>query len=86
VRLWLGAVAALAFVGEAGARAPSGRAAEVRLGARLFADGRFSTPRGDLPASCLTCHLGDEDRQGRRARADFLARSWIGWRARSAAQ
>ena len=53
---------------------------EVRLGARLFADERFSTPRGDLPASCNHCHLFDEDPQGLRGYTDFLARSWISFR------
>ena len=55
--------------------------AVLRLGERLFGDDRFSTPRGDLPASCLTCHLNDQDPQGRRAHADFLARSWVPWRS-----
>jgi len=52
----------------------------IRLGVRLFMDDRFSTPKGDLRASCSTCHLLDEDPQGPRAHADFLARSWIPWR------
>ena len=53
------------------------RSAIVRLGARLFKDDRFSTPNGDLPASCSNCHLFDEDPQGLRAYADFLNRSWV---------
>src|SRR5262245_26205552 len=54
-----------------------GRSATVRLGERLFKDNRFSTPNGDLPASCSNCHLFDEDPQGLRAYADFLNRSWV---------
>ncbi|MCI0389241.1 MAG: hypothetical protein MOB07_10835 [Acidobacteria bacterium] len=49
----------------------------VRLGERLFRDERFSTPDGDLPASCSNCHLLDEDPQGLRAYADFFNRSWV---------
>lgn len=50
---------------------------EIRLGARLFGDPRFSTPRGDLPASCSNCHLVDQDPQGDRAYTDFLSKSWV---------
>lgn len=53
------------------------RPAVVRLGERLFKDDRFSTPKGDLPASCSHCHLLDEDPQGMRAFADFFNRSWV---------
>jgi len=53
---------------------------EIRLGARLFMDDRFSTPRGDLPASCSDCHLFNEDPQGMRGYADFLSRSWVSYR------
>jgi cytochrome c peroxidase len=53
----------------------------VRLGARLFNDDRFSSPNGDLPASCSHCHLFDQDPQGLRAYTDFLARSWVSWRS-----
>ncbi|MBK6797949.1 MAG: hypothetical protein IPG76_14550 [Acidobacteria bacterium] len=53
------------------------RPAIVRLGERLFRDDRFSTSKGDLPASCSTCHLLDEDPQGLRAYADFFNRSWV---------
>ena len=52
----------------------------VRLGERLFRDDRFSTPNGDLPASCSNCHLFDEDPQGIRAFADFFNRSWVSFR------
>jgi cytochrome c peroxidase len=55
--------------------------AVVRLGKRLFKDERFSTPNGDLPASCSHCHLLDEDPQGLRAYADFLNRSWVSSRS-----
>lgn len=55
--------------------------AVVRLGKRLFKDERFSTPNGDLPASCSHCHLLDEDPQGMRAYADFLNRSWVSSRS-----
>src|SRR5215475_12309394 len=57
------------------------RSAIVRLGERLFKDDRFSTPSGDLPASCSNCHLFDQDPQGLRAYADFLNRSWVSSRA-----
>jgi cytochrome c peroxidase len=53
----------------------------VRLGERLFRDDRFSTPNGDLPASCSHCHLLDEDPQGLRAYTDFFNRSWISSRS-----
>ncbi|HZF41033.1 MAG TPA: cytochrome c peroxidase [Blastocatellia bacterium] len=53
----------------------------VRLGERLFKDDRFSTPDGDLPASCGNCHLFDQDPQGLRAYADFFNRSWVSSRA-----
>ena len=49
----------------------------VRLGERLFRDERFSTSKGDLPASCSHCHLLDEDPQGLRAYSDFFNRSWM---------
>jgi cytochrome c peroxidase len=55
--------------------------AVVRLGERLFKDDRFSTPSGDLPASCSHCHLFDQDPQGLRAYADNLNRSWVSSRA-----
>src|SRR5262245_8325609 len=54
-----------------------GDSAVVRLGERLFKDDRFSTPSGDLPASCSHCHLFDQDPQGLRAYADFFNRSWV---------
>ncbi len=57
------------------------RSAVVRLGERLFKDNRFSTPQGDLPASCSDCHLFDQDPQGMRAFTDFLNRSWVSSRA-----
>ncbi len=49
----------------------------ISLGERLFGDSRFSTPKGDLPASCTDCHLYDQDPQGMRAYADFFNRSWV---------
>ncbi|MFN0120401.1 MAG: cytochrome-c peroxidase [Blastocatellia bacterium] len=54
--------------------------ARVRLGERLFRDARFATPRGDLPASCASCHLVNEDPQGFRAYTDFFNRSWVSYR------
>src|SRR5215831_10159834 len=57
------------------------RSAVISLGERLFKDDRFSTPRGDLPASCSNCHLFDQDPQGLRAYADFFNRSWVSSRA-----
>src|SRR5262245_54036717 len=53
------------------------RSALISLGERLFKDDRFSTPDGDLPASCSNCHMFDQDPQGLRAYADFLNRSWV---------
>ena len=58
----------------------SANSLSVRLGERLFRDVRFSTSQGDLPASCSSCHLFDEDPQGTRAFADFFNRSWISFR------
>ena len=58
------------------------KAIVIRLGERLFNDDRFSTPDGDLPASCGNCHLFDQDPQGLRAYADFLNRSWVSSRAK----
>lgn len=52
----------------------------VRLGERIFRDDRFSTPNGDLPASCSHCHLFDEDPQGVRAYTDFFIKSWVSYR------
>jgi cytochrome c peroxidase len=49
----------------------------VHLGERLFKDERFSTPNGDLPASCSHCHIYNEDPQGLRAYNDFFNRSWM---------
>lgn len=57
------------------------RSPVVVLGERLFRDDRFSTPNGDLPASCQNCHLLDEDPQGVRAFADFFHRSWVSARS-----
>jgi cytochrome c peroxidase len=52
----------------------------IRLGERVFRDDRFSTPNGDLPASCSHCHLFDEDPQGVRAYTDFFIKSWVSFR------
>src|SRR5262245_28176772 len=57
------------------------RSALISLGERLFKDDRFSTPDGDLPASCSNCHMFDQDPQGLRAYADFFNRSWVSSRA-----
>lgn len=56
---------------------------QIKLGERLFREPDFSTPRGDLPASCASCHLFDEDPQGQRAFTDFFNRSWISYREQS---
>jgi cytochrome c peroxidase len=58
------------------------KAIVIRLGERLFNEDRFSTPDGDLPASCGNCHLFDQDPQGLRAYADFFNRSWVSSRAK----
>ncbi len=55
--------------------------AQILLGKRLFYDARFSSPNGDLPASCSNCHLFNEDPQGLRAFTEFFNRSWFSWRA-----
>jgi cytochrome c peroxidase len=62
------------------ARSPLVRA-QIALGQRLFRDERFSTPKGDLPASCQSCHLFNEDPQGLRAFTDFFNRSWFSYRS-----
>ncbi len=54
--------------------------AQILLGKRLFYDARFSSPKGDLPASCSNCHLFNEDPQGLRAFTEFFNRSWFSWR------
>src|SRR5205085_10228288 len=56
------------------------RSAMIEHGERIFRDDRFSTPKGDLPASCSHCHLFDEDPQGVRAYADFFIKSWVSFR------
>lgn len=53
---------------------------QIQLGARLFADERFSNPNGDFSASCSHCHILNENAQGMRVYTDFLARSWVPWR------
>lgn len=58
----------------------TGASAVVLLGERVFRDDRFSTPKGDLPASCSHCHLFDEDPQGVRAYTDFFIKSWVSFR------
>src|SRR5215470_6317343 len=63
------------------ARQNQEKSALISLGERLFNDARFSTPDGDLPASCSNCHMFDQDPQGLRAYADFLNRSWVSSRA-----
>ncbi len=57
--------------------------AQIELGKKLFKETRFSTTKGDLPASCSTCHLFNEDPQGLRAFADFFNRSWFSYRTES---
>ena len=57
--------------------------AQIKLGEKLFQDVRFSTTKGDLPASCSTCHMFNEDPQGLRAFADFFNRSWFSYRTES---
>lgn len=79
-------IASLAYEYTGHAQQPSAQNtrkndAVIQLGARLFQDERFSTPKGDLPASCSHCHMFDESGQGIRARADFLNRSWVSYRA-----
>jgi len=54
--------------------------AETQLGARLFSDDRFCSPKGDLRNSCSSCHMSDQSPEGPRAYTDFLTRSWVPWR------
>ncbi len=64
------------------AQSPSSKeSAQILLGKRLFYDAGFSSPKGDLPASCSNCHLFNEDPQGLRAFSEFFNRSWFSWRA-----
>lgn len=53
---------------------------QVRLGARLFRDQHFSSPKGDLITSCSSCHLYSEDPEKIHAFTDSFARSWVPWR------
>lgn len=72
------ALSAVALVArDDGAYASRDTEAVVRLGERLFRDTRFSTTRGDLPASCSNCHLYNEDPQGLRSFTDFFNKSWV---------
>jgi cytochrome c peroxidase len=54
---------------------------QVRLGARLFRDEHFSSPKGDLNTSCSSCHLYGEDPERIHAFTDSFARSWVPWRS-----
>ncbi|HJQ22850.1 MAG TPA: cytochrome c peroxidase [Blastocatellia bacterium] len=56
-------------------------AAQVRLGARLFKEERFASPKGDLITSCAQCHQADEDSGRLYAFTDGFPRSWVPWRA-----
>ncbi|HEY7914560.1 MAG TPA: cytochrome c peroxidase, partial [Blastocatellia bacterium] len=71
----------IAYARTAPASNPEARSWQVRLGARLFKEERFSAPKGDFIASCSICHLTDEDPQGARAFTDFFARSWVPFRS-----
>jgi cytochrome c peroxidase len=55
--------------------------ARAALGARLFADDRFSSPNGDFRQSCSHCHMTNQDPGGVRAYTDFLPKSWVPWRS-----
>ncbi|MEW6127472.1 MAG: cytochrome c peroxidase [Acidobacteriota bacterium] len=57
------------------------QSAVIELGKQLFKEAGFSSPNGDLPASCNHCHMLDEDPQGLRAYTDFFNRSWISFRS-----
>lgn len=62
------------------ATSPSKQTQQVRLGERLFREDRFTTAKGDLMTSCATCHLTNQDPQGRRVFTDFFNRSWVPYR------
>jgi cytochrome c peroxidase len=76
----LGLVSATA---QGGTHPGAGGEVEARraLALRLFADERFANPVGDFATACASCHKTLEDPQGPRAHTDFLARSWMPWRA-----
>ena len=82
-------LALAAFIGlvlmQVAASAPGAemgsRDAEIRLGARLFSDERFSSPKGDLVTSCSHCHLYDTSVERARVFTDTFARSWVPWRS-----
>src|SRR5215467_11048741 len=63
-----------------GEAAAGDKSQEVELGARLFNDDRFCSPKGDLRNSCASCHMSDQGPEGPRAYTDFLTRSWVPWR------
>ena len=77
------AIAALVYLEwEQGLAQRDANSSRIRLGRRLFNDDRFNSANGDLPSSCSSCHMFDENAQGPRAYTDFLARSWVPWRSK----
>lgn len=55
---------------------------KLHLGRRLFLENRLSNPGANLLATCPACHMPEDAPQGKRAYADFGARSVIPANAR----
>ncbi|MGA9773943.1 MAG: cytochrome c peroxidase [Blastocatellia bacterium] len=71
----------LIYVAQAaGIRESKPNPEQIQLGARLFRDQHFSSPKGDLLTSCSSCHLYSEDPEKLHAFTDSFARSWVPWR------
>jgi len=77
----LPAVLAAGWPGHGRRHAVSVAQGRSELGARLFAEDRFSSPNGDFRQSCAHCHMTNQDPEGARAYTDFLPRSWVPWRS-----
>ncbi len=84
IKLFLAAFAALmlVYVAQASSTPESNQNPDqIKLGARLFRDQHFSSPKGDLITSCSSCHLYGEDPEKIHAFTDSFARSWVPWRS-----
>ena len=84
IKLLVAAFAALMFiyVAQAASTPESDQNPDqIKLGARLFRDQHFSSPKGDLITSCSSCHLYSEDPEKIHAFTDSFARSWVPWRS-----
>ena len=84
IKLPMVALAALALIYAAQAantKESNQNPDQIKLGARLFRDQHFSSPKGDLITSCSSCHLYSEDPEKIHAFTDSFARSWVPWRS-----